>query len=215
MLIVFWALAAVLVPSARWISRITVWSRRSFKERVLIIGAGEVGHTLAAKIAAHPEYRIDLIGFLDDGEPRRNGHGATSSLGDRRARRPGRDRRGAAGRPRHRGVLARPSQRLPARRPRLRRQRRQGEHRAAPVRGRELARAGRRRRGHPAARRRPRRAQPLQHGRQARVRPRRRRPALHPHPAVHGHRSHRHQAGLPRGRCSTARSAWGAAASRS
>ena len=50
--------------------------RRSFKERVLIIGAGEVGHTLAAKIAAHPEYRIDLIGFLDDGEPRRNGHGA-------------------------------------------------------------------------------------------------------------------------------------------
>ena len=75
MLIVFWAFAAVLVPSARWISRVTVWSRRSFKERVLIIGAGEVGHTLAAKIAAHPEYRIELIGFLDDGEPRRNGHG--------------------------------------------------------------------------------------------------------------------------------------------
>jgi exopolysaccharide biosynthesis polyprenyl glycosylphosphotransferase len=75
MLIVFWAFAAVLVPSARWIGRVTVWSRRSFKERVLIIGAGEVGHTLAAKIAAHPEYRVDLIGFLDDGEPRRNGRG--------------------------------------------------------------------------------------------------------------------------------------------
>jgi exopolysaccharide biosynthesis polyprenyl glycosylphosphotransferase len=74
MLIVFWAFAAVLVPTGRWVSRVTVWSRRSFKERVLIIGAGEVGHTLAAKIAAHPEYRIDLIGFLDDGEPRRNGH---------------------------------------------------------------------------------------------------------------------------------------------
>ena len=74
MLIVFWAFAAVLVPSARWIGRVTVWSRRSFKERVLIIGAGEVGHTLAAKIAVHPEYRIELIGFLDDGEPRRNGH---------------------------------------------------------------------------------------------------------------------------------------------
>jgi len=72
-LIAFWVLAAVLIPAARWISRITVWSRRSFKERVLIIGAGEVGHTLAAKITAHPEYRIELIGFLDDGEPRRNG----------------------------------------------------------------------------------------------------------------------------------------------
>jgi exopolysaccharide biosynthesis polyprenyl glycosylphosphotransferase len=75
MLIVFWALAAVLVPSARWISRLTVWRRCSFKERVLIIGAGEVGHTLAAKMAAHSEYRIELVGFLDDGEPRRNGHG--------------------------------------------------------------------------------------------------------------------------------------------
>jgi exopolysaccharide biosynthesis polyprenyl glycosylphosphotransferase len=43
---------------------------------VLIIGAGEVGHTLAAKIEAHPEYRIELVGFLDDGEPRRNGAAA-------------------------------------------------------------------------------------------------------------------------------------------
>ncbi len=75
MLIAFWAFASVLAPTARWVGRVTVWSRRSFKERVLIIGAGEVGHTLAAKIAAHREYRIDLIGFLDDGEPRRNGHG--------------------------------------------------------------------------------------------------------------------------------------------
>ncbi|NLE23136.1 MAG: sugar transferase [Actinobacteria bacterium] len=73
-LIVFWLIAAALVPTSRWISRLTVWSRRSFKERVLIIGAGEVGHTLAAKIAAHPEYRIELVGFLDDGEPRHNGH---------------------------------------------------------------------------------------------------------------------------------------------
>jgi exopolysaccharide biosynthesis polyprenyl glycosylphosphotransferase len=72
-LITFWFLMIILVPSARWLSRVTVWSRPSFRERVLIVGAGEVGHTLAAKIAAHPEYRIELVGFLDDGEPRRNG----------------------------------------------------------------------------------------------------------------------------------------------
>jgi exopolysaccharide biosynthesis polyprenyl glycosylphosphotransferase len=78
MLIAFWAFAAILVPSARWVGRLTVWSRRSFKERVLIIGAGEVGHTLAAKIAAHGEYRIELVGFLDDGEPRHNGSGAAN-----------------------------------------------------------------------------------------------------------------------------------------
>jgi exopolysaccharide biosynthesis polyprenyl glycosylphosphotransferase len=75
-LIAFWFLMIILVPLARWIGRVTIWSRASFRERVLIIGAGEVGHTLAAKIAAHAEYRIELVGFLDDGEPRRNGTSA-------------------------------------------------------------------------------------------------------------------------------------------
>ena len=74
-LIAFWFLAILLLPFARWVSRVTVWSRAAFQERVLIIGAGEVGNTVAAKIAGHPEYRIELIGFLDDGEPRRNGNG--------------------------------------------------------------------------------------------------------------------------------------------
>jgi exopolysaccharide biosynthesis polyprenyl glycosylphosphotransferase len=74
-LIAFWMLAVVLVPAARWLSRLTVWSRAAFQERVLIIGAGEVGHTLAAKIGKHAEYRMKLVGFLDDGEPRRNGNG--------------------------------------------------------------------------------------------------------------------------------------------
>jgi len=74
-LIAFWALAIVLVPAARWVGRISVWARPAFQERVLIIGAGEVGHTVAAKISKHPEFRIKLVGFLDDGEPRRNGDG--------------------------------------------------------------------------------------------------------------------------------------------
>jgi len=73
-LIIFWLLAAVLVPAARLLSRITLWRRPAFHERVLIIGAGEVGHTLAGKIGNHAEYRMELVGFLDDGEPRRNGN---------------------------------------------------------------------------------------------------------------------------------------------
>ncbi len=68
-LIVFWFAAVLLVPSARWLVRTLLWSRSSFKERVLIVGAGEVGHSLAAKISKHPEYKIDLIGYLDNGEP--------------------------------------------------------------------------------------------------------------------------------------------------
>ena len=74
-LIAFWALAVVLVPAARWLCRITVWSSAAFQERVLIIGAGEVGHTLAAKIGKHSEYRMHLVGFLDDGEARPKGNG--------------------------------------------------------------------------------------------------------------------------------------------
>ena len=74
-LIAFWALAIVLVPAARWLGMVSVWARPAFQERVLIIGAGEVGHTLAAKISKHPELRIKLVGYLDDGEPRRNGNG--------------------------------------------------------------------------------------------------------------------------------------------
>ena len=74
-----------------------MWSRPAFQERVLIIGAGEVGHTLAAKIGKHAEYRIKLVGFLDDGEPRRNGNGHVHVPDHRRTRRPPpHRRRGAA-----------------------------------------------------------------------------------------------------------------------
>ena len=86
-LIAFWMLAIILLPAARWLSRLTVWSRAAFQERVLIIGAGEVGHTIAAKIGKHAEYRMTLVGFLDDGEARPNGNGGVhvpviGALGD-------------------------------------------------------------------------------------------------------------------------------------
>jgi exopolysaccharide biosynthesis polyprenyl glycosylphosphotransferase len=74
-LVVFWALSCVGVPLLRWGARATVWRRHTFGERVLIVGAGTVGHTVAAKIVKHPEYRIKLLGFLDDGQPMPNGSG--------------------------------------------------------------------------------------------------------------------------------------------
>jgi exopolysaccharide biosynthesis polyprenyl glycosylphosphotransferase len=74
-LAVFWAVACVTIPLARWVARETVWRRATFEERVLIVGAGTVGHTVAAKISKHPEYRIKLLGFLDNGEPMPNGSG--------------------------------------------------------------------------------------------------------------------------------------------
>ena len=73
-LIAFWAIAVVAVPACRWVTRHTLWNKAELRERVLIIGAGEVGHTVADKISKHREYHAELIGFLDDGEPRTNGH---------------------------------------------------------------------------------------------------------------------------------------------
>ena len=85
-LISFWLAAVLIVPLARWVARATVWSRPAFVERTLIVGAGDVGHTLAAKIAHHPEYRLEVVGFVDDGEPMPNGKGpdvpVLGALGD-------------------------------------------------------------------------------------------------------------------------------------
>jgi len=74
-LAVYWAAACIAVPLARWVARETVWRRREFVERVVIVGAGNVGHTVATKISKHPEYRIELVGFLDNGDPMPNGTG--------------------------------------------------------------------------------------------------------------------------------------------
>ena len=79
-LIAFWVATVVLAPTMRWLLRRLLWREPSFAERVLIVGAGDVGHTLAAKIAKHPEYRVDLLGFLDDGEPRHNGNNSNGTV---------------------------------------------------------------------------------------------------------------------------------------
>jgi len=68
-IITFWLLAVVFVPVARGVGRRVLWQRRSFQERVLIVGAGQVGHLVAGKIARHGDYHARLVGFLDDGEP--------------------------------------------------------------------------------------------------------------------------------------------------
>ena len=198
-LAVFWAVAAVAVPVGRWTARALVWRRRAFAERVLIVGAGTVGHTLAAKIAKHPEYRIELVGFLEDGraDAQRDRAGGP---GHRLAARAGR------GHPRervNRVILAfsqaRHQQFLTVARI-------CAEHgvkvNIVPRLFEVLSSQGRRRRpgGHPPARRGPGRAQPAEHDRQAYLRPSRRR---HPHRALPAAvRRHRraHQAGLARAR---------------
>ena len=60
----FWLFAVVAVPSLRALGR-TVVRRRFAAERCAIVGLGEVGRVVARKLMSHPEYGLELVGFID------------------------------------------------------------------------------------------------------------------------------------------------------
>jgi exopolysaccharide biosynthesis polyprenyl glycosylphosphotransferase len=68
----FWLLSVFLVTVARTTAR-TVWRRSdAYRQRTLIVGSGQVGQLVARKILKHPEYGLELVGFVDN-EPRARG----------------------------------------------------------------------------------------------------------------------------------------------
>jgi len=54
------ALAALAITTSR-----TRAARRNHPDRAVIVGAGDVGQLVARKLLRHPEYGIDLVGFVD------------------------------------------------------------------------------------------------------------------------------------------------------
>lgn len=64
-LLVFWLLAAVLVPLGRVAARTYARSRPSYVQNTVIVGAGDVGQAVAEKLLRHPEYGVNLVGFVD------------------------------------------------------------------------------------------------------------------------------------------------------
>ncbi len=64
-LITFWAVAIVLVTTGRGVAR--VLSRRSlaFVQNAVIVGAGHAGQLVARKLVQHPEYGVNVVGFVD------------------------------------------------------------------------------------------------------------------------------------------------------
>jgi len=64
-LLAFWLLAIASVTGGRTAARAI--SRRSlvYLQNTLIVGAGDVGQLIARKMLQHPEYGINLVGFLD------------------------------------------------------------------------------------------------------------------------------------------------------
>jgi FlaA1/EpsC-like NDP-sugar epimerase len=74
--VLFSVLASALVPGGRVLARTLYRRRLSYVQNALIVGAGEVGQLLARKILRHPEYAINLVGFVDGRPLARRGEAA-------------------------------------------------------------------------------------------------------------------------------------------
>ena len=77
----FLSFAVVLVPTLRGVVRTWLLPNVMRPRRTLIVGAGATGRLLERKIATHPEYGLELVGFVDD-ESGVDVLGSTSQLTD-------------------------------------------------------------------------------------------------------------------------------------
>jgi exopolysaccharide biosynthesis polyprenyl glycosylphosphotransferase len=75
--VLFLAFALAIVPAARWVVRHQILHGVVRPRRTLIVGAGEAGRLIEDKIARHPEYGLDVVGFVDD----EGTHGGQDVLG--------------------------------------------------------------------------------------------------------------------------------------
>jgi exopolysaccharide biosynthesis polyprenyl glycosylphosphotransferase len=64
-LFLFWLLAIIFTVSLRGVAR--TWCRRQllYLQNTIIVGAGDVGQSVGRKFLQHPEYGINLVGFVD------------------------------------------------------------------------------------------------------------------------------------------------------
>jgi exopolysaccharide biosynthesis polyprenyl glycosylphosphotransferase len=60
-----WLLAIGSVATFRAAARAVARRRETYVQRAVIVGAGDIGQVVARKLLHHPEYRIELLGFVD------------------------------------------------------------------------------------------------------------------------------------------------------
>jgi len=70
-LIAFAVAAGALVPLARSAARFHVRRSAMYVQNAVIVGAGDVGQLIGSKLLRHPEYAINLLGFVDKQPKRR------------------------------------------------------------------------------------------------------------------------------------------------
>jgi exopolysaccharide biosynthesis polyprenyl glycosylphosphotransferase len=64
-LILFWGGAIGFVTVGRAVARAVCRQRISYLQNTIIVGAGDVGQLVGRKLLQHPEYGINLVGFVD------------------------------------------------------------------------------------------------------------------------------------------------------
>src|SRR3954454_7276636 len=64
-LVFFWLLAPMLIVSARVTARVLCRQSLAYRQNALVVGAGDIGQLVARKLLQHPEYGLDLVGFVD------------------------------------------------------------------------------------------------------------------------------------------------------
>jgi exopolysaccharide biosynthesis polyprenyl glycosylphosphotransferase len=69
----FWALAILLLTGSRATARALCRRSDAYLQRTIVVGAGEIGQLVARKLLQHPEYGIDLVGFVDANPRKRRG----------------------------------------------------------------------------------------------------------------------------------------------
>jgi len=64
-LIIFWGAAIAFVSAGRASARGLARRHVAYLQNTVIVGAGDVGQLVARKLLQHPEYGINLVGFVD------------------------------------------------------------------------------------------------------------------------------------------------------
>ena len=73
-LVLLWAFAIVFVSMLRIAARAICRRSVAYIQNTIIVGAGTVGQMVARKILSHPEYGLNIVGFVDD-SPKERGDG--------------------------------------------------------------------------------------------------------------------------------------------
>jgi exopolysaccharide biosynthesis polyprenyl glycosylphosphotransferase len=65
----FWLFAIIFITAGRAVARTLARRNLGYVQNTIIVGAGDVGQLVAKKLRQHPEYGLNLVGFVD-GRPK-------------------------------------------------------------------------------------------------------------------------------------------------